>query len=117
MSKNILVEAVEKDYLKTDLPQLNPGDSIKVKIKIKEGEKYRYQTYEGVVIRLSGEGLTKTITVRRVFQGVGIERTFMLHSPLVATFEVVRRGLVRRARLYYLRNRMGKAARIKQQRQ
>ena len=112
---NILQE-VEKQYLKTDLPDLAPGDTVKVKIKIKEGEKYRYQTYEGVVLRVRGQGLGKTITVRRVFQGVSIERTFLLHSPLIAEFDIVRRGAVRKSRLYYLRERIGKAARIKERR-
>ena len=111
-----IVQEVEKLYLKADLPQLAPGDTIKVKIKIKEGEKYRYQTYEGVIMRIRGEGLGKTITVRRVFQGVSIERTFLLHSPLIAEFAVVRRGAVRKSRLYYLRSRIGKAARIKEKR-
>lgn len=104
--------AVEKEFLKTDLPLVEPGDSVKVKIKIKEGEKYRFQTYEGVVLGIRGSGLGKTVTVRRVFQGVSIERTFLMHSPLVAEFQVVRKGRVRRAKLYYLRSRIGKAARI-----
>jgi large subunit ribosomal protein L19 len=108
---------IEKAYLKSDLPELEPGDSVKVKIKIKEGEKYRFQTYEGVVLRIRGEGLNKTVTVRRVFQGVSIERTFLLHSPLLAEIQIVRKGRVRRARLYYLRSRIGKAARIQSRQQ
>ena len=114
---NLLVKEIEKAYLKTDLPDLSSGDSVKVKIKIKEGDKFRFQNYEGIVIRVKGEGTSKTVTVRRVFQGVGIERTFLIHSPLIANFEILRKGMVSRSRLYYLRERFGKSARVKQQRQ
>lgn len=109
-----LVKEIEALYLKKDLPELNPGDTVKVMVKIKEGNKERVQGYEGVVLKLSGAGINKTVTVRRVFQGVGVERVFLLHSPKLDSVKVIRRGDVRRARLYYLRQRTGKAARIKE---
>jgi large subunit ribosomal protein L19 len=109
-----LVKEVEKRYMKENLPELNPGDSVKVKIKIKEGNKERIQAYEGVIIKLRGAGISKTITVRRVFQGVGVERVFLVHSPKVESIQILRKGDVRRAKLYYLRNRTGKAARIRE---
>lgn len=109
-----LVAEIEKEYLKTDLPKVNPGDTVKVMVRIREGAKERLQGYEGVIIKLSGSGISRSITVRRVFQGVGIERVFMLHSPRVDSIKVLRRGDVRRAKLYYLRERTGKAARIRE---
>lgn len=112
-----IVESVEKQYLKDkkDLPQLNPGDMVKVMVRIREGTKERLQGYEGVVIKLDGQGgISRTVTVRRVFQGVGVERVFMLNSPKVESVKVIRRGRVRRAKLYYLRERTGKAARIRE---
>jgi large subunit ribosomal protein L19 len=111
---NPIIKAIEAEYLKANLPELNPGDTVKVMVKIKEGNKERVQAYEGVVIKLQGAGVSRTITVRRVFQGVGVERVFFLHSPKVDSFVVLRRGVVRRAKLYYLRQRTGKAARIKE---
>ncbi|MBX2860218.1 MAG: 50S ribosomal protein L19 [Vampirovibrio sp.] len=113
MSKN-LIQEIEQEYLKTDLPELNPGDTVKVMVKIVEGKRERLQGYEGVVLRVAGGGISKTVTVRRVFQGVGVERNFLLHSPRVDSIKVLRRGSVRRARLYYMRDRIGKAARIKE---
>lgn len=109
-----LVKEVEKRYMKAELPEVNPGDTVKVKIKIQEGNKERLQAYEGVVLKVQGAGINRSITVRRVFQGIGVERVFLLHSPKLDSIEVLRRGIVRRARLYYLRNRTGKAARIKE---
>jgi len=109
-----LVKEVESRYLKKKLPEISPGDTVKVKIKIKEGNKERLQAYEGVVIKLHGGGLNKTITVRRVFQGVGVERVFLLHSPKLETIQILRKGHVRRSKLYYLRQRTGKAARIRE---
>ncbi len=109
------IREVEKRFLRTDLPKFNPGDTVKVYFKIKEGEdKVRTQVFEGVVIRRRGSGTGATFTVRKVSFGVGVERTFPYHSPLIEKIEVVRRGRVRRARLYYLRERYGKAARIKE---
>src|SRR5271170_4218476 len=105
-----LVKEVEQRYMKDSLPDIAPGDSVKVKIKIKEGNKERTQAYEGVILKIRGAGISKTITVRRVFQGIGVERVFMLHSPKVESIQVLRKGDVRRAKLYYLRNLTGKAA-------
>lgn len=109
-----LVKEIEKEYLKADLPEVHPGDTVKVMVRIREGNKERLQGYEGVVIKLAGAGVSKTVTVRRVFQGVGVERVFLLNSPRVESIKVLRRGDVRRAKLYYLRERTGKAARIRE---
>lgn len=109
-----LIREIEKAYLKSDLPELHPGDTVKVMVRIREGNKERLQGYEGVVLRRSGAGLSATVTVRRVFQGVGVERVFLLHSPMVESIKVTRRGRVRRARIYYMRERSGKAARIRE---
>jgi large subunit ribosomal protein L19 len=109
-----LIRGIEQEYLKTNLPDLNPGDTVKVMVMIKEGNKERLQGYEGVIIKKSGAGVSKTITVRRVFQGIGVERVFLLHSPRVDSIKVLRRGSVRRSKLYYLRQRTGKAARIRE---
>lgn len=108
------IKEIEKEYLKSDLPELNPGDTVKVMVRIREGNKERLQGYEGVIIKMAGAGVSKTVTVRRVFQGVGVERVFLLHSPKVESIKVLRRGDVRRAKLYYLRSRTGKAARIRE---
>ena len=113
MSQAIL-EKITKKYLKTDLPSLSPGDRVKVSVKIIEGGKERIQAYEGDIIRIKGAGITKTITVRRIFQGIGVERVFPLHSPLVDNIKLIRQGDVRRAKLYYLRALSGKATRIKE---
>jgi large subunit ribosomal protein L19 len=109
-----LISHIEAPLLKKNLPSLEVGDTVKVFVKIKEGGKERTQGYEGVVIKQRGSGLGKTVTVRRVFQGVGIERVFLLHSPRVEKITVQRKGHVRRAKLYYLRKRSGKATRIRE---
>jgi len=109
-----LVEEFENEQLKKELPEIYVGDTVKVGVKITEGNKERVQPYEGVVIAKRHGGLTQTITVRRIFQGIGVERVFMLHSPQVASLKVERRGKVRRAKLFYLRDRVGKATRVKQ---
>jgi large subunit ribosomal protein L19 len=111
---NQLIQEIESSLLKKDLPRVNIGDTVKVFVKIKEGGKERTQGYEGVVIKRHGSGVNTTLTVRRVFQGIGIERVFMVHSPRVEKITVQRRGHVRRAKLYYLRERTGKATRIKE---
>ena len=108
------IELVEKDYIKTELPQFKAGDTIVVHYKVKEGNKERIQLFEGVVIRVSGGGIAKNFTVRKVSSGVGVERIIPLNSPLIDKIEVKRIGKVRRSRLYYLRNLSGKAARIKE---
>ena len=109
-----LVADFEASQLKKELPEIYVGDTVKVGVKITEGNKERVQPYEGVVIAKRHGGLNQTITVRRIFQGIGVERIFMLHSPQVASLKVERRGKVRRAKLFYLRDRVGKATRVKQ---
>ncbi|MFB7155266.1 MULTISPECIES: 50S ribosomal protein L19 [unclassified Lysinibacillus] len=110
---NIITE-ITKDQLRTDLPTFRPGDTVKVHVKVVEGTRERVQVYEGVVIKRRGGGISETFTVRKISYGVGVERTFPVHTPKIANLEVVRRGKVRRAKLYYLRNLRGKAARIKE---
>ena len=112
-ASNLIIE-FEKEQLKKELPEVYVGDTVKVGVKITEGNKERVQPYEGVVIAKRHGGLNQTITVRRIFQGIGVERVFMLHSPQVASLKVERRGKVRRAKLFYLRDRVGKATRVKQ---
>ena len=102
--------------MRTDIPSFRPGDTVRVHVKIIEGSRERIQVFEGLVIRRRGDGLRETFTVRRVSNGVGVERTFPLHSPRIDKIEVVRKGVVRRARLYYLRDLYGKAARIRERR-
>jgi len=109
-----LIKEFENEQLKKELPEIYVGDTIKVGVKITEGNKERVQPYEGVVIAKRHGGINQTITVRRIFQGIGVERVFMLHSPQVASLKVERRGKVRRAKLFYLRDRVGKATRVKQ---
>lgn len=114
LSAQEMIRAFEAEQLKSDLPDIYVGDTVKVGVRIREGSKERVQPYEGVVIAKRHGGLNATITVRRIFQGVGVERIFMLHSPQVASIKVERRGKVRRAKLFYLRDRVGKATRVKQ---
>ena len=109
-----LVNEITKSQMKNDLPQLKAGQTVKVDVKIKEGEKSRIQVFEGIVIRVQGSGIGETFTVRKISNGVGVERTFPIHSPLVDKITIVRTGKVRRAKLYYLRQRSGKSARIKE---
>ena len=109
------IQAFVSEQLKTEIPQFGIGDGVKVYIRITEGEKERTQMFEGTVIAKHGGGISETFTVRRVSYGVGVEKTFPIHSPNVAKVEVTRVGKVRRAKLYYLRDRMGKAAKVKEQ--
>src|SRR6516164_1607613 len=111
---NQILTEVESGLIKKNLPQIDIGDTVKVFVKIKEGGKERTQGYEGVVIKRRGTGVGETITVRRVFQGIGIERVFLVNSPRVEKINLQRRGHVRRAKLYYLRKRTGKATRIRE---
>jgi large subunit ribosomal protein L19 len=111
---NQIIQELEKSLMKPSLPELNVGDTVKVFVKIREGGKERTQGYEGVIIKRHGAMLNQTVTVRRVFQGIGIERVFQVHSPRIEKITVQRRGHVRRAKLYYLRQRTGKATRIKE---
>ncbi|MEC4804910.1 MAG: 50S ribosomal protein L19 [Jaaginema sp. PMC 1079.18] len=114
MNAEEIIRSIESEQLKNDLPIIHVGDTIRVGVRISEGGKERIQPYEGTVIAKRHGGLNETITVRRIFQNVGVERVFLLHSPRVANIKIVRRGKVRRAKLYYLRDRVGKATRIKQ---
>jgi large subunit ribosomal protein L19 len=109
-----LIEDVTKDQLRTDHPAFRAGDTVKVHVKVVEGSRERIQVFEGVIIKRQGGGISETFTVRKLSYGVGVERTFPVHSPRIDKIEVTRRGIVRRAKLYYLRNLRGKAARIKE---
>ncbi|MDR1320753.1 MAG: 50S ribosomal protein L19 [Gracilibacteraceae bacterium] len=110
------IRLIEEEQMKKDIPIFRPGDTLKVHVRIVEGSRERIQVFEGVVIKRRGDGLRETFTVRRVTNGVGVERTFPLHSPRIDRLELVRRGIVRRAKLYYLRGLSGKAARIRERR-
>ncbi len=114
MSDKLLM--AEKAGLRSDVPPFAPGDTVKVHVKVKEGEKERIQVFQGLVIARKGGGVRETFTVRKISQGVGVERTFPVHSPVLERIEVERHGQVRRAKLYYLRDRRGKAARIAEKR-
>lgn len=109
-------DLVDRDSLREDIPAFGPGDTVKVHVRVVEGSRERVQVFQGVIIRKSGSGLQETFTVRKVSFGVGVERIFPVHSPIIAKLEVVSRGDVRRAKLYYLRDRFGKAAKIKEKR-
>jgi len=114
MKTEEIIKSIEAEYLKSDLPIIHVGDTIRVGVRIVEGDKERIQPYEGIVIAKRHGGINETITVRKVFQGVGVERVFLLHSPRVASIKIIRRGKVRRAKLYYLRDRVGKATRVQE---
>ncbi len=114
MRRNKIIEALENEQQKPDLPQFGPGDTVVVQVKVREGNRERLQAFEGVVIGKRNRGLNSAFTVRKISHGVGVERTFQAHSPLIASIEVKRRGDVRQAKLYYLRERSGRAARIKE---
>ncbi len=109
-----IIKEIEKEQMKEDLPRFSPGDTVRVHVKVVEGNRERIQTFEGTVIKRRGSGINETFTVRRVSYGIGTERTFPVHSPKIEKIEIVRRGKVRRAKLYYLRKLTGKAARIKE---
>ncbi|MCR5439663.1 MAG: 50S ribosomal protein L19 [Selenomonas sp.] len=111
-----IIETLEKEQLRSDIPEFVPGDTVRVHAKIVEGSRERIQMFEGVVISRQGTGVRETFTVRRISYGVGVERMFPVHSPRIEKIDVVRKGIVRRAKLYYLRNLTGKAARIKEKR-
>ena len=108
-----IIRAIEQEQLKTDLPAFGPGDTVKVHIRIKEGKRERVQIFEGVVLKRQGGGLTEMFTVRKITFGVGVEKTFPVHSPSIEKIDVTRRGKVRRARIFYFKNLRGKKARIK----
>jgi len=110
------LDQVEAAYLRDDIPDFNPGDTVRVHVRVAEGGRERIQAFEGVVIARDGGGLSETFTVRKVSFGIGVERIFPLHAPIIQKIEIARRGAVRRAKLYYLRDRVGKATRIKEKR-
>lgn len=112
MGQNLIIEAIEKEYMKKEVPLFEVGDTVKVFVKVVEGNRERLQAFEGIVISRRSGGVKETFTVRRVSFGVGIERIFPVHSPRIDRIEIVRKGRVRRAKLYYLRNLSGKAAKI-----
>ncbi len=112
--KHPIIQSIEQAQMKQDVPAFGAGDTVIVQVKVKEGDRERLQAYEGVVIAKKNAGLNSAFTVRKISNGVGVERVFQTHSPLVASIEVKRRGAVRRAKLYYLRDRTGKSARIKE---
>jgi large subunit ribosomal protein L19 len=110
------IDELEREQLRTDVPQLRSGDTVRVSVKVVEGNRERIQVFEGTVMRLRGGGLNQRMTVRRIASGVGVERTFMVHAPRVDKIEVVRHGVARRAQLYFLRERIGKAATLRERR-
>ncbi|MFB9770539.1 50S ribosomal protein L19 [Lactiplantibacillus modestisalitolerans] len=116
MRQNKLIEKITNEQLRTDIPDFRAGDTVRVHARVVEGTRERIQLFEGVVIKRHGSGISETYTVRKISNGVGVERTFPLHTPRVAAIDVVRQGRVRRAKLYYLRNLHGKAARIPERR-
>ena len=109
-----IIDQIEAEQLKNDVPEFAPGDQVRVQVRVKEGARERLQAYEGVVIAKKNRGLNSSFTVRKVANGEGVERVFQMHSPLIGEIKVIRKGDVRRAKLYYLRDRSGKAARIKE---
>jgi len=109
-----IIRAIEQEGMKKDLPNLKIGDYVRVNVKVKEGNRERIQAFEGTIIAMQGGGIRRTVTVRRISFGVGVERVFPVHSPKVDSFEIIRRGKVRRAKLYYLRDRVGKSARVRE---
>lgn len=111
-----IIDVLEQEQLRTDVPEFRPGDTVRVHVKVVEGNRERIQAYEGVVIARAGTGVRELFTVRRISYGVGVERKFPVHSPRIDKIEVIRHGIVRRAKLYYLRELTGKAARIKERR-
>jgi large subunit ribosomal protein L19 len=111
-----LINNIESEYLKDNIPDFKSGDTVKVNVKVIEGNRERIQTFEGVIIAANGAGVNKTITVRKLSFGVGVERIFPVHAPIVDSIDVVRKGKVRRSKLYYLRDRVGKSAKIKEDR-
>lgn len=116
MSKAAIIDSVATEHMKSDVPEMRAGDTIRAHVKVREAGKERIQIFEGTVIAVKNGGIAQNVTLRKISNGVGVERTFPVHSPNVAKFEVLRRGIVRRAKLYYLRDKVGKDARIKERR-
>ncbi|HKM15998.1 MAG TPA: 50S ribosomal protein L19 [Marinospirillum sp.] len=113
-SRNLIIQAIEAEQMTKEIPSFAPGDTVVVQVKVKEGTRERLQAYEGVVLGKRNRGLNSAFTVRKISSGVGVERTFQTYSPLVESIQVKRRGAVRQAKIYYLRDRSGKSARIKE---
>ena len=111
-----LITQIENKYIKTDIPDIVSGDTVKVSVRVTEGSRERIQAFEGIVIAIKGKGVNKAITVRKVSFGIGVERIFPMHAPIVSNIDVIKKGKVRRAKLYYLRDRIGKSAKIKEDR-
>ena len=111
-----LITEIENKYIKTDIPDIGSGDTVKVSVRVKEGSRERIQVFEGIVVAIKGKGVNKAITVRKVSFGIGVERIFPVHAPIVSHIDVIKKGKVRRAKLYYLRDRIGKSAKIKEDR-
>ncbi len=111
-----LIKEIENKYIRNDIPDFSSGDTVKVNVRVTEGSRERIQIFEGVVIAINGDGINKTITVRKVSFGIGVERIFPVHAPIVSSIEVLKKGKVRRSKLYYLRDRIGKSAKIKEDR-
>ena len=111
-----LIEEIAAEHLRVNIPEFSVGDTVKVSVKVREGDRERIQVFEGIVIKRRGGGIQESYTVRRISHGIGVERVFAVHSPMVDKIEVSRRGRVRRSRLYYLRERVGRAARVKEAR-
>ncbi len=109
-----IIKALEKEQLRTDLPKVLVGDTVRVQVKVVEGTRERLQAFEGTVIKIQNAGIRQTFTVRRLSYGIGVERTFPMHSPRIGGIEIIRHGRVRRAKLYYLRDRIGKAAKVRE---
>lgn len=116
MSKQAILDSVASAHLREDLPDFKPGDTVRAHVKVREAGKERIQVFEGLVIAVRNGGIAKSVVLRKISNGVGVERSFPVHSPNVAKFEILRRGKVRRAKLYYLRDKVGKDARIKEKR-
>ena len=114
INKQGIINQIEAEYLKSNIPQIEVGDTIKVSVLIQEGNKERVQMSEGVVISMHKAQLNTTITLRKIFQGIGVEKVYLLHSPRISNIQIIKKSRVTKAKLYYLRNRMGKAARLKQ---
>lgn len=116
MSKDAILRSVAEPNIKSDLPDFQPGDTVRAHVKVREAGKERLQVFEGLCIAVKNGGISKSIVLRKISNGVGVERSFPVHSPNFAKFEIIRRGVVRRAKLYYLRDKVGKAARIRERR-
>ena len=117
MNKQAIINSIEAEQMKKDLPEFGPGDTVRVQVKVVEGDKERLQAFQGIVLQRRGNGISATFTVRKVSAGIGVERIFPLHAPTVASIEVIRKGAVRRAKLFYLRGLTGRASKVQQRKE